>query len=281
MAGGKNTDIDVYSAEIVAEAEKRDKLIKKKLIAGEASLYDVASALEWFKSSQAYRTYGYKSFAELADKRYGIKKTEAYSYVSVVERFSNSGVCKPYSISQLMAALPLTDFEIYAHLKPEMSVREIKKIVKKLVKPPPAEASIESAPASSEGAGIKLNNENEKLNIENGQISTTDIAHFDTMSDFDDLKSCVKIFLSGLEKELEAAFAKGAENIKLCLVWERENPKQPDDEAINEHTAQQQETKKLATKTKKTGNGKTQNKPGKEVENEISINSRSISISKE
>ena len=264
MAGNKNADVDVYSAEIVAEAEKRDRLIKKKLGAGEASLYDVAVALEWFKSNQTYRTYGYKSYAELADKRYGIKKSEAYNYVSVIERFSKSDICKPYSISQLIAALPLTEFEIFTYLRPDMSFREIKKIVKNLVKPPPVEVSSETSYGTD--TEIKLNIENEKLNIENGQISTTDIAHFDTMSDFDDLKSCIKVFLSGLEKELKAAFAKGAENIKLCLVWERENPEQPDDEAINGHAVHQQGTKEQATKTKKTGNGKTQDKPVKEVE---------------
>ena len=225
MAGGKNADIDVYSAETVAEAEKRDKVIKNRLNYSEKSLYEAAVALEWFISNRTYRTYGYKSFAELADKRYGIKKTEAYDYVGVVERFGRSDICKSYSISQLIAALPLTDFEIFAYLNPEMSVRDIKKTVRKLTKPPPVEASPSGADAGAEsciGNG-KLNNDKNRLNIDKP------LASFQTIMDYDALKASSSLFFKELEKSVKNAFLEGAGEVRLCLVWDRENPKNPED----------------------------------------------------
>lgn len=237
MAANKNADIDVYSPEVVAEADKRDRLIKKKLGAGEASLYDVAVALEWFKSNQTYRTYGYKSFAELADRRYGIKKSEAYNYIGVIERFSKSDICRPYGISQLIAALPLTDFEIFTYLKPGMSVREIKKIVRNLVKPPPAEVIQEAAPAPAAPAVASADGKKGHPGIKN-------LSYFLNAKNVKDFDSISSEFSKILEKELKTAFLEGACALRLNLEWGRENPGQPDDETINGHAAQQQETKK-------------------------------------
>ena len=236
MAGNKNADIDVYSPEVVAEADNWDRLIKKKLGVGEASLYDVAVALEWFKSNQTYRTYGYKSFAELADKRYGIKKSEAYNYIGVIERFSESDICKPYSMSQLIAALPLTDFEIFTYLKPGMSVREIKKIVKNLVKPPPAEVIQEAAPAPAAPAAASADGKKGHPGIKN-------LSYFLNVKNVGDFDSLSSEFFKILEKELKTAFLEGACALRLNLEWGRENPKQPGVETINGHAAQQQETK--------------------------------------
>lgn len=138
----KGMSTDVFSKEILTELTKRSKEITSCLNKIDSSFEKIAFDLYWIYSKQAYKANGFDSIYAYCGEYFGYSKTTCYSFISVVERFAKrdeNGVfleklderVKGYSVSKLSLMIGLTDEQL-ARLKPEMSVRDIKKFVKSL-----------------------------------------------------------------------------------------------------------------------------------------------------
>lgn len=102
---------------------------------------NAAFALYEIYTHGLYRIDGYKNVQEFADQLFGLKKSATYNLINIVERFGAkiedgkpvlgiSDKYSGYSQSQLGVMVGHTDDELAA-ITPEMSVREIKNILKK------------------------------------------------------------------------------------------------------------------------------------------------------
>lgn len=83
------------------------------------------------------------SFIEFSESMFGFKKSQTYALVGLVDRFgvinkngtySIADNFKEYGQTQLINMTKLTDDEIRLNIEPEMSVAEIKKLVKQISK---------------------------------------------------------------------------------------------------------------------------------------------------
>lgn len=137
---------DVFSKEMLVEFRKRSKAIKDSIGKIDNNLEKIAFNLHWINKKQAYKSEGFSSIIEYAQKTFGYQKTTCYGLISVVDRFAkrdDKGIMlesfddrvKCYSTSKLSLMVNLTDSEIDS-LNPGMSVREIKDFVKSLVAKP-------------------------------------------------------------------------------------------------------------------------------------------------
>lgn len=133
---------DVFSKEMLAELTKRSNAIMKCQNKIDSSFETIAFNLHWIHSNQAFKADGFDSIQSYCENYFGYSKTTCYSLINVVERFAKrdeNGVLveklddrvKGYSVSKLSLMVGLTDDQL-ASLKPEMSVRDIKKFVKSL-----------------------------------------------------------------------------------------------------------------------------------------------------
>lgn len=133
---------DVFSKEIVTELQTRTDKIKKSMGGIDKTMQSIAFDFYWIYDKKAYEAAGCDSITAYADKIFGYGKSTCYSFINVVERFAkrdeNGNLLeefdpsvKGYSISKLSLMTGLTDEQLKS-LKPEMSVRDIKKFVKSL-----------------------------------------------------------------------------------------------------------------------------------------------------
>lgn len=133
---------DVFSKEVLTELTKRSKAIKSCQNKIDSSFESIAFNLYWIYNKQAFKADGFDSIYRYSEEYFGYSKTTCYSLISVVERFAkrdeNGALLekldervKSYSVSKLSLMVGLTDEQL-ARLKPEMSVRDIKKFVKSL-----------------------------------------------------------------------------------------------------------------------------------------------------
>lgn len=146
---------DSFSKETLSELDKREKQIKTSITKIDTSFETIAFNLHWINTRQAYLSKGCVTIVDYSEKMFGYAKSTCYSLIGVVDRFAErdsdghfteklSPLVKGYSVSKLSLMTGLTDDQI-KNLKPEMSVREIKKYVKEL--------EGKSLPALSEGDG--------------------------------------------------------------------------------------------------------------------------------
>lgn len=135
--------IDAFSKETLAELDKREKAVRTALSGIDKNMEKVAFNLYWIYSNKAYRAMGFQSITDYALNRFELGKTNTYSFISIVESFaahSEDGSIadkfdnkyKGYSISKLSLLVGLTDKQIEElGINPSMSVRDIKKLLKK------------------------------------------------------------------------------------------------------------------------------------------------------
>lgn len=134
---------DVYSPEMLSELDKRSKNIRFAITRMDVDIEKASVNLYWIYSTKAYKAMGYESIIDYALAEFDIAKSTTYNYITLAERFGRRGKddellfdgfdkkYKSYSSSKLNLLAPLTDEEIEdLDIKPEMSVRDIKKKIK-------------------------------------------------------------------------------------------------------------------------------------------------------
>lgn len=118
--------------EVVSFEEQHNKIVQAAAKVG-LYLYEFCKALSDMKDSKAYETAGYSSFEDYTLRALNIKKSQAYTYVKLAEKYSkdffqstgNIGVTK----LELLAKLPeeeATAFIQENHIE-DMSVKEVKR----------------------------------------------------------------------------------------------------------------------------------------------------------
>ncbi|MBD5525454.1 MAG: hypothetical protein HDR04_13755 [Lachnospiraceae bacterium] len=130
-----------FSAKTKAEFEEYHSRIFDSVINIDNTALKVAFDLHWINSKQAYKIKNFPTIVDYAKFYFGYEKTSCYSLIAVVDRFAKrdedgnileeiDDAYSAYSSSKLALMVNLTDDQINASLKPAMSVRDIKKIVK-------------------------------------------------------------------------------------------------------------------------------------------------------
>lgn len=138
------TDTDIYSKEMLNELQRRVRIVKTALNSVEKSMEKVAFNLYWIYANKAYKAMGCESITDYAFQKFDFQKTTTYSFINIVERFavrnedgsvgeSFDTKYKDYSSSKLSVLVNLTDEQIEeSGITPDMSVRDIKKLVRKI-----------------------------------------------------------------------------------------------------------------------------------------------------
>lgn len=132
-----------FSKKTKAEFEERHDRIFDSVISINNSALKVAFDLHWVNAKQAYIIKNFSTIADYAKFYFGYEKTSCYSLIGIVDRFAKrdkdgnileeiDDAYSAYSSSKLSLMVNLTDEQITKSLKPAMSVRDIKKIVKAL-----------------------------------------------------------------------------------------------------------------------------------------------------
>ncbi|MBD5144575.1 MAG: hypothetical protein HDT21_01430 [Ruminococcus sp.] len=130
-----------FSEKTKTDFEERHDRIGESVLNIDKSALQVAFDLHWVNVKQAYVIKNFPTIADYAKFYFGYEKTSCYSLISVVDRFAKrdedgnileeiDDAYSAYSSSKLGLMVNLTDDQIKASLKPAMSVRDIKKIVK-------------------------------------------------------------------------------------------------------------------------------------------------------
>lgn len=199
----------VYSPETLKELKKRSSSIKTALSSIDKSFENITFDLYWIYKNDAYKTMGFESIIDYAENQFGFKKSTTYNFIRLAERFGKpcedkNLICfdekyKDYSSSKLSLLIDKSDSEIESmKIKPDMSVSEIKKQIKK-------HDAVSSAPDSSYNPDAPKNNPDaqEELVIDNNEVSLPD-----TSSDFLDFGAfkpdeffdidCGRIYISDL-----------------------------------------------------------------------------------
>jgi len=133
----------IYSKETLAELNKREKAIRTALSGIDKNMEKVAFNLYWIYSNKAYKAMGCESITDYALNTFDLGKTTAYSFINLIERFAIrleddtvsdklDDKYKGYSFSKLSLLTDLSDEQIEElDITPDMSVRDIKKLLKK------------------------------------------------------------------------------------------------------------------------------------------------------
>lgn len=132
-----------FSERTQAEFAERHERIFDSIVSIDNSALKVAFDLHWVNKKKAYRIKNFPTIADYAKFYFGYEKTSCYALISVVDRFAKRDddgnileeidpAYSAYTTSKLSLMVNLTDDQINQRLKPAMSVREIKKVVKSL-----------------------------------------------------------------------------------------------------------------------------------------------------
>ena len=130
-----------FSKKTRDEFEERHDRLFDSVISIDNTALKVAFDLHWVNAKQAYKIVNFPTIADYAKFYFGYEKTSCYSLIAVVDRFAKRDedgnileeidpAYSAYSSSKLALMVNLTDDQINKSLKPAMSVRDIKKIVK-------------------------------------------------------------------------------------------------------------------------------------------------------
>lgn len=135
---------DPYDPKLVKEAMKHKGNIKTEFRKIDKSVFKIAFEVHWLYDNQAYIPFGYNNIYDFAKFEFGIARGTTSDYINMIDRFGERDKLdnftgnimekyKAYSSSKLIAMHDFLDSEIDSLLKPEMSVREIKGIVNKVL----------------------------------------------------------------------------------------------------------------------------------------------------
>ena len=100
------------------------------------NLYDMCIMLKQMRDEKLYKDLGYQNFGEYCENEVGMKRSNAYSYISVIEKIENVQTFGQIGISKLSLLAALSESEqekIQATVNVEdTSVRELKAEIAKL-----------------------------------------------------------------------------------------------------------------------------------------------------
>ena len=144
LAVPEETKPDPYDPKLVKEAVKHKNNIKIEFGKIDRSVFKIAFEVHWLYDNQAYIPLGYDNIYDLAKSEFDIARGTTSDYINMIDRFGERDDLDnftgkimekyaAYSSSKLVAMHDLTDNEIDSLLRPEMSVREIKGIVNKVL----------------------------------------------------------------------------------------------------------------------------------------------------
>lgn len=133
-----------YTEEEVKNIDKHAKKVTQELNKAEKAFTNVACEVRWLFEDDRYKALATAStFEQFLSDRYGFKKSQGYALCKLVDRFGEQDSDGNYSIkkeyvpfgqSKLMLMCPLTDEQIKDNIKPTMTVAELRKVVKNILK---------------------------------------------------------------------------------------------------------------------------------------------------
>lgn len=133
-----------YTEEEVKNIDKHAKKVTQELNKAEKAFTNVACEVRWLFEDDRYKALATAStFEQFLSDRYGFKKSQGYALCKLVDRFGEQDSDGNYSIkkeyvpfgqSKLMLMCPLTDEQIKDNIKPTMTVAELRKVVKSILK---------------------------------------------------------------------------------------------------------------------------------------------------
>ena len=133
-----------FTEEQVRLADKHAKKVTQELNKAEKAFTNVACEVRWLFEDDRYKALATAStFEQFLSDRYGFKKSQGYALCKLVDRFGeqdsdgNYFIKKeyvPFGQSKLMLMCPLTDEQIKDNIKPTMTVAELRKVVKGILK---------------------------------------------------------------------------------------------------------------------------------------------------
>lgn len=140
-----NTDNSVpfaFTDDDVKQADKHAKKVLTELGKAEKAFTSVACQIKWLYESDRYKALETAStFEQFINNRFGLKKSQGYALIKIVDRFGQVDDKGEYSIkkeyeqfgqSKLMLMCSLTDEQIKENITPIMSVSDLRKKVKEL-----------------------------------------------------------------------------------------------------------------------------------------------------
>lgn len=133
-----------YTEDEVKNIDKHAKKVTQELNKAEKAFTNVACGVRWLFEDDRYKALATAStFEQFLSDRYGFKKSQGYALCKLVDRFGEQDSDGNYSIkkeyvpfgqSKLMLMCPLTDEQIKDNIKPSMTVAELRKVVKGILK---------------------------------------------------------------------------------------------------------------------------------------------------
>ncbi len=133
-----------YTEDEVKNIDKHAKKVTVELNKAEKAFTNVACEVRWLFEDDRYKALATAStFEQFLFDRYGFKKSQGYALCKLVDRFGEQDSDGNYSIkkeyvsfgqSKLMLMCPLTDEQIKDNIKPSMTVAELRKVVKGILK---------------------------------------------------------------------------------------------------------------------------------------------------
>lgn len=150
-ATATNTEVETlkdvpfyFTEEQVRLVDKHAKKVTQELNKAEKAFTNVACEVRWLYEDDRYKALATAStFEQFLSDRYGFKKSQGYALCKLVDRFGEQDSDGNYSIkkeyvpfgqSKLMLMCPLTDEQIKDNIKPSMTVAELRKVVKGILK---------------------------------------------------------------------------------------------------------------------------------------------------
>lgn len=176
--------VKIYSIEEVKEADKHAKKITTELGKAEKAFTQVACEIAWLYENDRYKALETAStFEQFVVNRFGLKKTQAYGLVAMVNRFGSKGDDGTYVIDDkykkyshtkliLMCNARLTDEEIFTNIQPTMTVAEIKKAIKNLTA---IEACDSNSTANVVDNTVQEASDDSKSEIKNDDSNVVDV----------------------------------------------------------------------------------------------------------
>lgn len=138
-----NTPVAFTDSDI-KEADKHAKKVLSELGKAEKAFTAVACEVRWLYESDRYKALETAStFEQFIEHRFGFKKSQGYNLVKLVDRFGMCDENGNYTIkkdfekfgqSKLVAMIALSDEQILQNFNSTMSLLDIKKGVKNLLK---------------------------------------------------------------------------------------------------------------------------------------------------
>lgn len=133
-----------FTEEQVRLADKHAKKVTQELNKAEKAFTNVACEVRWLFEDDRYKALATAStFEQFLSDRYGFKKSQGYALCKLVDRFGEQDSDGNYSIkkefvsfgqSKLMLMCPLTDEQIKDNIESTMTVAELRKVVKSILK---------------------------------------------------------------------------------------------------------------------------------------------------